>query len=644
MRHESASLYHKVKARTYTRLGLHAKAASHLRRAAVHAAFGTQPKAVRVVALNENADSEIVALRSLPLECDTIFPEMRTWTLTGNTAVYFNGRSIVQNDRVGEVLAAIRDLGPDQEKPTRIVVIVEFSGQIDASFTAAFADAEVTLTTHILRPFAALVYAPDHAVLLDVDTQGSARFVVCTVVPSTVASVGEIAKADYCAGVQGNRLRAESMYLCHRKVLAFALDERQKQQDRMQSGTKGHEIVGDFDRVFVTSDVHADLRKFMQILLACKLISIGTYTHGHLYENDTNIYEIVWEAKWVAPKTLLVICGDIIDSGFGSAKYAELNALGDERGSYEFLLHCLLFNLRIQARKVDSDVQFTIGNHDSATVTGCATTCPTDGIDPFYVYYGHMQFARMGMQQPRDKLERAFITGQLLNRRNMLIPFYACSPYLMLTLGKVAFVHAGFVWQGSDQYNEALKKQTVLDTAALHANTNLVDFFEPTRSDANTLRFLWTREYFDEHEVACKANTSHDFELIAVGHCVTHEYKSKQPSIERLLDEQCNGYTTNGCVLTRDCRTEDGKGPLLALVDTGMSATFRNGGDATNLVVQNSTREVGMLLLSKSEERAYEIRKVDDYRVYRILSMKETRFLQKNGESAFGKHQRPHKK
>jgi hypothetical protein len=143
--------------------------------------------------------------------------------------------------------------------------------------------------------------------------------------------------------------------------------------------------------------------------------------------------------------------------------------------------------------------------------------------------------------------------------------------------------------------------------------------------------------------VACKANTSHEnFELIAVGHCVTHQYKSK-PSIDSLFHEQCKDYDTNGCVLTRDCRTKDGKGPLLALVDTGMSATYRKGGDAKNLVVQNSTREVGMLLLSKSEERAYEIRKVDDYHVYRILSMKETRFLQKNGESAFGEHKRHNK-
>ena len=100
MRNESASLYHKVKARTYARLGLHAKAASHLRRAAVHAAFGAEPKSVRVVALNANAESEIDALRRLPFECDTIFPEMKKWTLIGNTAVYFNGRSIVQNDRV----------------------------------------------------------------------------------------------------------------------------------------------------------------------------------------------------------------------------------------------------------------------------------------------------------------------------------------------------------------------------------------------------------------------------------------------------------------------------------------------------------------------------------------------------------------
>ncbi len=50
------------------------------------------------------------------------------------------------------------------------------------------------LTTHVLPPFAALVYAPDHAVLLDAEHE---RFAVCTVVPSTVSSVGEIAKAGY---------------------------------------------------------------------------------------------------------------------------------------------------------------------------------------------------------------------------------------------------------------------------------------------------------------------------------------------------------------------------------------------------------------------------------------------------------------
>ncbi len=47
------------------------------RRAEVHAAFGTQPKDVRVVAMNV----EIDALRRLPLECDSIFPEMKKRTL-----------------------------------------------------------------------------------------------------------------------------------------------------------------------------------------------------------------------------------------------------------------------------------------------------------------------------------------------------------------------------------------------------------------------------------------------------------------------------------------------------------------------------------------------------------------------------------
>ena len=643
--HGLASLHHKVKGDTYARLGLDKKAASHFRRAAFHASFGettspppspsakkkTQlpPKAVRVVLLNTNAEREIDELKKLPLECDTVTPDLKKWTLSGgNTAVYWNGRSKVENARLEAVLAdALRGL---ESLLARIVVTFEFSGPVDPSFTATFGGVDLEFTTHTLREFGALVYAPRHTVLLDADTHENegtpTSFLVCTLIPSASVEIAEIAEADYCAGVLGNRLRAESMYLCHQKVLAFARAEK-----RIRNAA-GHEIDGDFDRVFVTSDIHADVRKLVQVLLACGLITIGAHTHESIYENDTNVYDIVWNARWVPQRTLIVICGDLVDSGIGQEKWAEFNALGDGRGAYEFLLHCLLFNLRIQARKVRSDVQFTLGNHDTGTITGCTDqSCPR-GIGPFYVYDGHLRFASMGLLPPAlDKDKGAFLTRQLNKRRDMLVPFYACSPYLMLTLGKVAFVHAGFVASdGSDVYADALRRQQLLDAAPLEEDTSLVDFFQPTQGGEDEAKVLWTRAYAESpHDAVCTASSTHErFELIAVGHCVTHDYATLDP----LFTDQCGIDKASGCVITRDCRA-NGNGPLIALVDTGMSAVFR-GGDAATKVKTNSTREVGMLVLSKPPVSAYELRKVDDYHVYRIRAMSEMRFLPKDGKVA----------
>ena len=649
--HERASLHHKVKGDTYARLGLYKKAASHFRRAAFHASFGAPPpppplpparkmphlKAVRVAILNTNAEHEIDELKKLPLECDTVTPELKKWTLLGGTtAVYFNGRSKLENTRLDAFLAtALESLRALESPFERIVVTFEFSGSIDPSFTATFGGVDLVFTTHTLREFGVLVYAPRHAVLLDADTHESAgaptSFLVCTLIPTSaaIAEIEEIAEADYCAGVLGNRLRAESMYLCHQKVLAFARAEK-----RLRSAAgAGHKIVGDFDRVFVTSDIHADVRKLVQLLLACGLITIGAHTHDSIYENDTNIYDIVWSAKWVPQRTLLVICGDLVDSGIGPEKWATFNALGDARGAYEFLLHCLLFNLRIQARKLHSDVQFTLGNHDTGTVTACTNrSCPRAGasrFNPFYVYDGHIRFASMGLLTDEDK--GAFLTKPLNKRRDMLLPFYACSPYLMLTLGKVAFVHAGFVASdGSDVYADALRRQRLLDAAPLEEDTSLVDFFEPTQGGEDEAKMLWTRAYAQStHDAVCAASAPHEhFELIAVGHCVTHEYAPLAP----LFADQCGRIdkADAGCVLTRDCRA-NGKGPLIALVDTGMSSVFR-AGDAATKVRTNSTRAVGMLVLSRPQVRAHELRKVDDYHVYRIRAMSEMRFLREDGK------------
>ena len=57
-----------------------------------------------------------------------------------------------------------------------------------------------------------------------------------------------------------------------------------------------------------------------------------------------------------------MITGDLIDGKRGH------RMVDDPRGSYEMLLHILLFNLRIGARARNSDVLLVIGNHDLYSV------------------------------------------------------------------------------------------------------------------------------------------------------------------------------------------------------------------------------------------------------------------------------------
>jgi hypothetical protein len=591
---------------------------------------------VRVFApRGDAAQRELELLRTLPLANSTIScPEVfdRKWRVEQETAVFCANKIIEPADIARLVADWIGAL--DKDSPwSQIVVIIETrrADEWEDSYECAYHGASITLTSHEGGFFGALVYAPNSVVLVDYE---KASFYSCTLVREPAPPLDaekQILKADYCAGTNGARLRAESMYVCHRKVLAFARAEKR--------GPGAHEIVHEFKRVFVTSDIHADLRKFVQILRACGLITIGAFEHKHIYavhelgepNEEQMIYDLVWDVRWAAEKTMLVICGDLIDG------LRNKIGTGDERGSYEFLLHCLLFNLRIQARRMGSEVRFTIGNHDAGTVTAF----PPYGFGRYmrYVDDKHAHFAPSGCAVSRAKEKLEGWSYDLFARRDMLLPFYACSPYIMLRFGKVAFVHAGFVEKGvTGVYADAIRRQKQLDKAPLEHDTDLVAFFAPTSSDSHTPYVLWSTGYatLDHIEACDAANEAHQkFELIAVGHCVTHLYEENK--LGELGAAQC-GDTTHGCVITRDCRERpDDTAPLIALVDTGMSAAFRAEG--------NDARGVGMLLLDKQQRETDELRVVDNYYVYRISALEGMSVLDLAGNeqkvempaSAFGR-------
>ena len=108
-------------------------------------------------------------------------------------------------------------------------------------------------------------------------------------------------------------------------------------------------VTRDFTTVLITSDVHADLRKLVQMLIAAGLVA---RTGG---PEPPGAYEI-WSLEWVAEDTLLVITGDLVDG------QRDIWSVDDPIGAYEMLLHVLLFNLRIGARARGSELLFTIGN------------------------------------------------------------------------------------------------------------------------------------------------------------------------------------------------------------------------------------------------------------------------------------------
>ena len=134
------------------------------------------------------------------------------------------------------------------------------------------------------------------------------------------------------------RLTAESMRDIRRRVASFGEEP---------GNVRGWEITRDFGTVVVTSDVHADLRKMVQLLVDARLVRIANETE--------DIYNDVWNVEWIAGDTLLVILGDLVDG-------KRRKDVTDPRGSYEMLIHILIFNLRISARAVNGDVLFTIGN------------------------------------------------------------------------------------------------------------------------------------------------------------------------------------------------------------------------------------------------------------------------------------------
>jgi len=307
-----------------------------------------------------------------------------------------------------------------------------------------------------------------------------------------------------------------------------------------------------FDSVFVTSDIHADLYKLNFLLSAAGLIdSTGAE------ERD----QILNGFNWLKPRTLLVIVGDIVDGAREGV--AEIY---DPVGDIELLLHVYLYNLRLKARSVGSEIRIIIGNHDYHS----AIKINSDDMPDFYNAWVH-QSAKV-----------FFGTRDI--RRLCLLPFYMCSPYFFLRIeDEIAFVHGGLhSYYNSDIVN--LAQDVSMFQTELDKTGNLSTMSDEAHSLYSTLAFpgpagltggpLWTRYYsLGKTDEVC-ANLGNPFKMIVVGHCRTDQCNRTPGSLMNEISMKFGSACSNGGCVLLGC--DKAGAPQVGFVDISMSSAFRN--------------------------------------------------------------------
>ncbi len=314
--------------------------------------------------------------------------------------------------------------------------------------------------------------------------------------------------------------------------------------------------------VFVTSDIHADYRKFVQILVAGGFIRIPNISN--VYDGD-NIYNnsIISDCEWIKENCLIIIAGDLVDGKRNNS------VVDDTKGCFELLLHMLIFNLRIKGRMKNSNILFTIGNHELETVIA-----NTDMLDDYIHDTALIYF--------QSKKKRADVLNE----------FYELNPYIYIVLStpslsnEVAILHGGLhdkQGQNFDKDKLQLLQQTINNNGLTHL-ANLHKSPEESiaaySKSSNTDGLLWTRFYVIQPIQSCLRPS--DYALTVVGHCPTTMF----PQLSNILDKTdyigCDSYKENklkGCVILNCLEKEktnfEASGlPRIALVDASISSAF----------------------------------------------------------------------
>jgi len=345
-----------------------------------------------------------------------------------------------------------------------------------------------------------------------------------------------------------------------------------------------------YPTVYVTSDIHADLRKFIQMLQHAGLANIPV----NPYDNDV-IYErkVITDVEWtMGPNVLLVIVGDLLEGRRGEPHKGDVMEVDDKVGNFEVLLLSLIFNLGIDARMKGSNVLFTLGNHDI--------------VSSSQIFYNEWMYKNF----VTDAARKYF--GKYDTRLKVFSNFLKTSPYFLITLLNNGVPEIGFVHAGLHRLNKSsggledlipqlLDIQSKLDADVRDAALSGIKGLDLKKDDGP----LWTTAYSENHEGVCDKLGDMFCRLLIVGHCRTDLKKrmSRIISNDRVMYAGCDheeleyaGGPLYGCVVA-DCVGADGM-PKLTYVDTGLSRAMRKKGSK----VRNKDRIPQFLRLTHVED------------------------------------------
>jgi hypothetical protein len=431
----------------------------------------------------------------------------------------------------------------------------------------------------------------------------------------------------------------------------------------------------DFNKVYITSDIHADYRKFLQILLSNNIITYEDFKFpivhlnenkdkgmkgsndniiDYIYQKLLNIYDIqlITKVVWNNNNELLVILGDLVDG-----KRDNFEVI-DTIGNFELLLHIFIHNLRIKAKKKNSDVIFTFGNHDMDSVyrnddpttqTEMYTkyvhaTCKTyfnnaetrvNALRQFYNNSPYLFLKFMHNVKPNNNNNNNTSFLSKLYGNNKISPDSNVISFICVHAGIHSMQLTGFL--SNEKNNITVNGKNIDVHKLLYNYLNSISVLDNLQKeliskgetsitpdvDKDLNIVTWDRNYFkqpqyynnnngekyicDDNDKDCRLHTENPYDefncdvirdedpLIIIGHCITNNLDIRNDN--DYID--CNNNLqdgTKGCVVV-GCRHTNNI-PKIVLVDTASSNAFRFVKPVLDI---NKERGAEILVLTKGD-------------------------------------------